>query len=204
MKILFIQLPTSHLGAREIVYPLGLSRLAAQTPGHYTMSSLDMNIANDPWAEFKERLENFAPQVVALSFRNIDPLAGIQSSYIASLKTAGQIIRFLLPQAKILSGGPAFSLFPRQLMEMVPEIDMGLIGEGEAVIEQLLNSIEKPLHVPNLIWRNDGNIVQNLAGKPLDLDRLPRPSYQCFCPTDYLKQNKYVAKWVSKAKEAVI
>lgn len=193
MKILFVQLPTSHLGAREIVYPLGLSRLVAQTPDRYHKVALDMNIANDPWAEFRERLENAAPQVVALSFRNIDPLAGIQSSYISSLNTAVQMIRILLPLAKIITGGPAFSLFPRQLMEMIPEIDLGLIGEGEAVIEQLLDSIEQPRLVPNLIWRCDGNIIQNQVGKPLDLDLLPEPSYQCFCPTDYLKQNKYVA-----------
>ena len=180
MKILFVQLPTSHLGAREIVYPLGLSRLVAQTPDHYPKATLDMNIANDPWAEFKERLEIFAPQVVALSFRNIDPLAGIQSSYISSLKTAGQMIRFLLPQAKIISGGPAFSLFPRQLMEMIPEIDMGLIGEGEAVIEQLLNSIEKPLFVPNLIWRSDGNIVQNQAGNRSTWNCYPSPPISIF------------------------
>ena len=193
MKILFVQLPTSHLGAREIVYPLGLSRLVAQTPGHYPKATLDMNIAKDPWAEIRERLENFAPQVVALSFRNIDPLAGIQSSYISSLNTAAQMIRLLLPHAKIITGGPAFSLFPGQLMEMIPEIDMGLIGEGEAVIEQLLDSIEQPLLVPNLIWRSGGNLVQNKAGRALDLDLLLEPSYQYFCPTDYLKQNKYVA-----------
>ena len=193
MKILFVQLPTSHLGAREIVYPLGLSRLVAQTPDRYPKATLDMNIANDPWAEFREILENFAPEVVALSFRNIDPLAGIQSSYISSIRTAAQMTRLLLPSAKIITGGPAFSLFPRQLMEMIPEIDMGLVGESEAVIEQLLNSIEQPLSVPNLIWRSDQNIVQNQAGMPLDLDLLLAPSYQYFCPTDYLKQNKYVA-----------
>ena len=193
MIILFVQLPTSHLGAREIVFPLGLSRLVAHTPDHFPKATLDMNIANDPWAEFRERLENFAPKVVALSFRNIDPLAGNQSSYISSLKTAAEMIRLLLPSAKIITGGPAFSLFPRQLMEMVPELDMGLIGEGEAVIEQLLDSIDQPHFIPNLIWRSAGDIIQNQAGTPLDLDLLLRPSYQYFCPTDYLKQNKYVA-----------
>jgi len=131
--------------------------------------------------------------LVALSFRNVDPLAGIQSSYISSLKTAGRMIRELLPHTKIIAGGPGFSLFPRQLMELVPEIDLGLLGESEAVIELLLDSMEQPLLVPNLIWRNDGEIVQNPAEKPLDLDLLPQPAYQYFCPDDYIKQNKYVA-----------
>ncbi len=193
MKILFVQLPTSHMGAREIVYPLGLSRLAARIPDHYIKAALDMNLAVDPWAELKERLENFVPRVVALSFRNIDPLAGVQSSYISSLKTAARMVRLLVPDARLIAGGPAFSLFAGQLMEMVPEIDLGLVGEGEAVIEQLLNSIDMPLLVPNLIWRSGPNLVRNRPGKALDLDLLPRPSYQCFCPDDYIKENKYVA-----------
>lgn len=193
MKILFVQVPTSHLGAGEIVYPIGLSRLAGQLPTRYQKAALDMNIAFDPWVELLERLRNFAPRVVALSFRNIDPLAGVQSSYISSLKTAARMIRNIRPDTKIIVGGPAFSLFARQLMEDIPEIDMGLIGEGEAVIEQLLESIDYPVLVPNLIWRNGSILAQNRPGPGLDLDLLPQPAYHYFNPEDYAKGNKYVA-----------
>jgi putative variant cofactor biosynthesis B12-binding/radical SAM domain protein 1 len=193
MKILYLQLPTSHLGAKEIVYPLGLSRLVAQTPDHHQKATLDMNIATDPWVELKVKLQDFTPELVALSFRNIDPLAGIQSSYISSLKTAGRMIRLLLPHAKLIAGGPAYSLFPQELMELVPEIDFGLRGEGEAAIEQLLDVMEQPFSVPNLVWRSDGKIVCNPPGKPVDLNLLPLPAYQHFCPNDYTRQNSYVA-----------
>jgi len=32
MKVLLVQVPTSHLGAGEKVYPLGLSRLSSTVP----------------------------------------------------------------------------------------------------------------------------------------------------------------------------
>ncbi len=193
MKILFIQLPTSHMGAGEIVYPLGLSRLAGQIPDHYIKEALDMNLAIDPWAALKDILVDFSPRVVALSFRNIDPLAGVQSSYISSLKTTASMIRHMIPDIKIIVGGPAYSLFAKPLMEMIPEIDFGLIGEGEAVIEHLLKSLDNPVLIPNLIWRNGSRLAQNKPGKNLDLDTLPQPSYHCFDPENYIKENKYVA-----------
>lgn len=193
MRILFVQLPTSHLGAGEVVYPLGLSRLAAQVPNYHIKSAIDMNLTIDPWTVLKERLEGFSPDVVALSFRNIDPLAGIQSSYLSSLRTSARLIRHLVPETKIIIGGPAFSLFARELMEMVPEIDMGLIGEGEAIIEQLLTQHAHPTSIPNLIWRDGKKLIVNPPGSSLDIDCIPQPSYDCFCPSVYLKKNKYVA-----------
>lgn len=56
MRIILVQLPTSHLGAGECVYPLGLSRLAGLVPADYDLSALDMNVKKDPWGALKEML----------------------------------------------------------------------------------------------------------------------------------------------------
>lgn len=93
MKLLLVQLPTSHFGAQERVYPLGLSRLSSTVPGDVVKRVLDMNIAADPWPELGDILLDFAPDVVAFSFRNIDPLAGQQSSYVSSLCTGATLAR---------------------------------------------------------------------------------------------------------------
>ncbi len=197
MKILLIQVPTSHSGAGEIVYPLGLSRLASLIPDHYKKSALDMNLFPDPWPELKNRLERFKPDIVAMSFRNIDPLAGIQSSYLSSLKTSAKLARKIVPDAIITAGGPAFTLFAERLLNEIPEIDCGLIGEGEAVFSKLIESpIEspgKPESVPGLIWRKDGKIIKNPQATPIDMDLLPAVDHKCFCPEDYIKKNKYIA-----------
>ncbi|WP_457550995.1 hypothetical protein [Desulfobacula sp.] len=88
MKLLLVQVPTSHLGAGEKVYPLGLSRLSSIVPSGVKKQALDMNIYPDPWVRLKQAIENQGPDLVCLSFRNLDPLAGHQASYLSSLKTA--------------------------------------------------------------------------------------------------------------------
>jgi len=103
MKLLLVQVPTSYLGAGEKVYPLGLSRLSSLVPSEVEKQSLDMNICLDPWARLKQVLESQGPDVVSLSFRNLDPLAGHRASYLASLKTAALLVRALAPDARIMA-----------------------------------------------------------------------------------------------------
>ena len=193
MRILFVQLPTSHKGAGEIVYPLGLARLAAVTPAEHDCSALDMNLSADPWGTLRERIEQFAPELIALSFRNIDPLAGIQSSYLSSLATAAPLCSRLAPDATIVAGGPAFSLFAEELMELVAEVDLGLVGEGETVFSQILQSPCTPQSIPGLIWRQGPTLRRNPLASVPDIADLPSLAASPFCPADYLKNNAYVA-----------
>ncbi|MCG6877802.1 MAG: radical SAM protein [Deltaproteobacteria bacterium] len=199
MRILLVQVPTSHLGAEERVYPLGLSRLSKTVPDHFEKRVLDMNLSRDPWQALKNKLLAASPHWVALSFRNLDPLAGQQTSYLSSLKTAARLVRALVPDAGIMAGGPAFSLFGRRLMEEIPEIDCGIRGEAEAVFPLLLKDSFNPGAVPGLIWRNSsrsqdkGRIQENPIRDPLALDDLPSMDTKAFCPRQYTAGNKYVA-----------
>lgn len=193
MRILLVQVPTSHLGAGEQVYPLGLSRLARLIPDQYEKWGLDMNLYPDPWPELKNKLESVKPHIVALSFRNLDPLAGHQTSYLSSLRTAARMVRLLTPQARIWAGGPAFSLFGERLMQEIPEIDCGLIGEGESAFPQLLAKSLNHESVPALIWRNGDRIERNPMGTHICMDSLPEMDLDSFRPEDYTKGNRYVA-----------
>jgi anaerobic magnesium-protoporphyrin IX monomethyl ester cyclase len=193
MKILLIQLPTSHLGAGERVYPLGLSRLSRLVPEQYEKQALDMNLYSDPWPALKEVLLDMKPDTVALSLRNMDPLAGHQASYLSSLKTSARVVRKLVPRSAIWAGGPAFTLFGERLMEECPEIDCGLIGEGESAFKQLLLGSSDRRSMPGLIWRNGTSLEVNPMGSPLHLDALPGMDRDLFDPRDYTKGNKYVA-----------
>jgi anaerobic magnesium-protoporphyrin IX monomethyl ester cyclase len=193
MKLLLVQVPTSHLGAGEKVYPLGLSRLSSLVPPGIEKQTLDMNICLDPWARLKQVLEDQGPDLVCLSFRNLDPLAGQQVSYLASLKTAGLLVRTLAPKARIMAGGPAFSLFARRLMKEITQIDIGLMGEGELVFEQLLSPIIQRDKIPGIIWRDKGKIISNPLGPKILMDNIPVLDVASFCPNDYAKANTYVA-----------
>ena len=193
MEISLVQLPTSHHGAGEKVYPLGLSRLSSLVPAAYTKSALDMNLFPDPWPALKNLIDDRQPDIVALSLRNIDPLAGHLVSYLSSLKTAAALVRKILPDSRILAGGPAFSLFGVRLMEAVSEIDYGLVGEGERVFPAIIERHIDAGAVPGLLWRKEGRIQENPRGPGILLDAIPPMDRAAFDPKDYTKGNAYVA-----------
>ena len=193
MRILLVQVPTSHFGSKERVYPLGLARLSALVPKTIDKHAIDMNLYPDPWFKLQQTLLEYSPTIVALSFRNLDPLAGHQVSYLSSLKTSALMTRLLIPNARILAGGPAFSLFGKRLMLEIPEIDYGLIGEGESVFAQLLTEPFSPETICGLIWRKKNCIKQNQPCPYLSMDKLPRIDTATFIPEHYLKENQYVA-----------
>ena len=192
-RILLVQLPTSHLGAGEKVYPLGLARLASTIPPAFERRALDMNLHPDPWPGLHRLLAEFQPGVVALSFRNLDPLAGHQASYLSVLKTAGLLVRGLLPEARILAGGPAFSLFGERLMAEVPQIDIGVVGEGEQVFPRLLEDHPPLAKLPGILYREGGRVAINPPGERCSLDLLPELDLASFPPAAYSAGNKYVA-----------
>jgi len=193
MRTLLVQLPTSHFGAQEKVYPLGLSRLSSVAGQDLDKRCLDMNLAADPWMELGSLLKNFVPDIVAFSFRNLDPLAGHQTSYLSSLKTAASLARTSCPEARILAGGPAFSLFGDQLMEACPELDIGLIGEGDTVFPRLMKKQLVPSQIPGIIWREQSQLHSNPPGVSVDMNHLPPLDLEAFVPRRYIGSNKYVA-----------
>lgn len=195
-----VQCPTSHLGAGEKVYPLGLARLSAMTPAHFEKACLDMNLHSDPWPVLKETIETFKPQIAALSFRNIDPLAGHQASYLSSLQTTAAMVRSLAPDARILADGPAFSMLARRLMEEIPEIDAGLVGEGEQVFSQMIATDFFPDKIGGLVYRQNGEVLQNPQSAPVSIDALVGPDLCAFPPAFYGGQNAYVAAMGIEAK----
>jgi anaerobic magnesium-protoporphyrin IX monomethyl ester cyclase len=193
MKILLVQCPTSHLGAGEKVYPLGLARLSALVPPACEKVCLDLNLSPDPWSVLTEQVKAFKPEVVAVSFRNIDPLAGHQASYLSALKTTVGLIRRLAACARIIAGGPAFSMFAHRLMMEIPEIDAGLVGEGEAVFTRMIARDFSPGGIDGLIYRQNGALRQNPAAGAVNVNALPPPDMKTFPPSAYGEENAYVA-----------
>jgi len=192
MKIMFVQLPTSHFGAGERVYPLGLSRLSSLVEMSHTITGLDMNLHMDPWPELKSQILNNKPDIVALSLRNIDPLANQFVSYVSSLRTAAKLIRAFGPKIKIVAGGPAFSLFPEKLMSVVPEIDFGFVGEAELSFTAFITS-DFSEKTPGLVWREADSIIMNPSQVKLNMNELPLLNSALFSPADYFNLNSYVA-----------
>ena len=194
MRVLLVQAVSTH-DCGEVVFPLGLARLAAAIGREHEVQGLDLNLDPFPWPGLVRTLDAFRPDVVGISFRNLDPLAGNLISFVPHLKTLGILIRQHAPEAAIALGGSAFTLFARRLMEEVPEVDVAVSGEAEAAFPLLLQNLETPGAVPGTLWRTEGGCAANNPQIVYcrDLDSLPLPDWRAFAPDYYQNRNRYVA-----------
>jgi putative variant cofactor biosynthesis B12-binding/radical SAM domain protein 1 len=194
MRVLLVQAVSTH-DCGEKVFPLGLAGLAASIGREHEVQGLDLNLDPFPWPGLVRTLDTFRPAVVGISFRNLDPLAGNLISFVPHLKTLGALIRQHAPEAAVVLGGSAFTLFARRLMDEVPEVDVAVSGEAEAVFPLLLDNLDAPGAVAGALWRTDGGVTANapeIIYCP-DLDSLPLPDWGIFDPAKYQDRNRYVA-----------
>ena len=129
------------------VFPLGLAYLvrALRDEGH-TTEVLDLCFSQDPSVELKETLRRFQPEWIGLSLRNLDNLTYPTS--VSYLKEVGEVIQVCrqASSAKLILGGSGYSLAPQELINYL-DIDFGIIGEGEEVLLNLINSFEKGVSI---------------------------------------------------------
>jgi putative variant cofactor biosynthesis B12-binding/radical SAM domain protein 1 len=194
MRVLLVQAISTHDGG-ELVFPLGLARLAAVIGRQHEVRGLDLNLSPFPWPELVSTLEAFRPQVVGISFRNLDPLAGNLLSFVPHLQTLAIIVARHAPEATLVLGGSGFTLFAGRLLDEVPEVQLAVAGEAEAVFPQLLDHLDAPGKVPGVYWRGGDGRAAPKQGivHCQQLDALPLPAWQVFEPRLYQEQNRYVA-----------
>lgn len=193
-KILLIQAISMEGIDIERVYPIGIVTLGSciEKSGRYDLDIFDMNMALDPYGALRERLQNYKPDIIGISLRNVDPLGNRTTSLIVPFAITLSFIRRYMPKVPLLAGGTAFSLFPERLMSEFPEIDLGIAGEAEDLILPLLDNIENPPKLPGLVYRQDGQ-VKHIPPKPkFDMGTYTMPNRELLNPAEYLKVNKYV------------
>jgi radical SAM superfamily enzyme YgiQ (UPF0313 family) len=153
------------------VFPLGLAQVnaALRAAGHATRW-VDCLADTDP---IERALEEFQPDFVGVSLRNIDDVAfKKRETFYGTLFALCERIR-QRSAARILVGGSGFSIFPEQLLER-SGADFGIQGEGEASLLALLAACEAGAdyrEIPGLVYRENGRILRN----PQRPDRLDRP-----------------------------
>lgn len=107
----------------------------------------------------------------------LNPDKIIFSTYIWNKEYVFEIVKEIkkvLPNIKIILGGPEVSFGWEKVMEENPEIDNILVGEGEKVfLNFLTNENDK---VMGLVYRKDGEVCFNGSEKIIeDLDIIPFP-----------------------------
>ncbi len=137
MRVLLISANIERLP--DPVAPLGPAYLCAalEARGH-EVRFLDLCFADPLQDALRTSVATFAPEVIALSIRNIDNVAYPQTStYLPFYKMIAAELRGL-SQAPIFLGGAGFTIMPYAILHYL-EADGGIAGEGEVSLAHLLH-----------------------------------------------------------------
>ncbi|MFX1500631.1 MAG: B12-binding domain-containing radical SAM protein [Promethearchaeota archaeon] len=173
-------------GSREIVHvmvpPIGEAYLTSYliSQGH-EVELLDLTLSDDYKKDVANAIDNFNPQVIGISIRNVDSTTypGNLFFYIP-VKIIIQYIKQLIePDIPMVLGGAGFSIFSEEILKDLNH-NLGVIGDGEYVFAEILKKIENN-EDPRTIKKgvcyldNKGEYHQNPPWRVENLDELPFP-----------------------------
>lgn len=174
MKIAFIN-PSLRPDAAVKRIPVGLGYVitAAYNAG-IEFDLIDMDIDKITLNDLKKILEDEKYNVIALG--------AIVSSF-KLVKDIAQIIRDTLPNAIIIAGNSVASSIPETLMEHT-EVDIGIMGEADYTIVDLLNSLSNKIDIKNvkgIFYKKDKDIkFTSSRDIEKDIDNFGFPKWELF------------------------
>lgn len=157
--------------------PIGMAYLAAGVDESvHELRVLDLMFSDDCYLETEGVVREYQPDVIGLSIRNLDNQSIFNpESNLPMVKQLVTIIR-KSSSAKIILGGPAFSILPSECLNYVGA-DIGVRGDADANFSQLLEKIgdgENYLDLPGLVYWTNGKVEMNESGNPSYYEMLPR------------------------------
>lgn len=155
--------------------PLGLCYLASiiRKIG-FTVRIVDAQASGYELNETLNIIKSFGPDYIGISAAT---MAIISASELA------RMIKISDPSIKIIIGGSHVSALPSETLNECSFFDMGIIGEGEETIEELMFSLDNNLDmnkVKGMIIRQEDNAIHCSSRRMRikDLDRLPLPAFE--------------------------
>lgn len=118
-------------------------------------------------------------------------IGGLTSQY-ARIKQLVPLIRQSSPDSIILGGGGWSTYNPDEILQLVPDLDMICIGEGEATFSELYDELDKgngDLDKINGLCVRDNNTFKFTGPRALisDLNTIPYPEYDLLETETYFK-----------------
>jgi len=117
---------------------------------------------------------------------DIVAVGGLSTTY-KSVRTIVRCAKDEAPQALIVAGGGILTSMPRDIMTLLPEITVGIVGEAYETLPEVLErwgTREDPHWgtVKGIIWRDARNEIYLNEPRPLmqNIDSLPFPAYELF------------------------
>src|SRR5262249_19604196 len=103
------------------------------------------------------------------------------------VKSMARVVKSVLPDVPIIVGGVFATMNQERILKDCPYIDCVGVGEGEELLPDYLDHLDRPEIVAGLIWRNGEQISKNIPRPILrDLDQFPYPD-RTTLPIDYIE-----------------
>ena len=148
--------------------PLGLGYLVASLRKEFGSERVECKIVD---SDIKQHIDTFHPDIVGIT--------AVSQNYNRALKYAKDAKSYGLP---VIMGGIHISALPSTLSD---DMDVGVIGEGESTIIDLLNLFREKGKLDKeglgklsgIVFRKDRKIVVTEERPPIEpLDRIPLPA----------------------------
>ena len=124
-----------------------------------------------------------------IDFVGLGGLSGEYSDIVRIVSYVRQIDHNVIIQV----GGGIMTADPMVTMQAMPDVDFGIIGEGEQTSVELIDAITRKLDVTSvngIIYRDENGFgITNRRVEIDDLDTLPFPDYEGFNYAEYLRLN---------------
>ena len=172
--------------------PLGLLYLAGylRNKCKARVSIVDASLLGEK--TLVQMLLSFKPDLVGISSLTPGRLEAIKVS---------RLLKYMYPTCKTVLGGIHPTLMWQQIMEIYPEIDFIVRGEGEEALYDLVAG--KPLSaIGGLVWRKRKHVVHNPDRKPIaNLNEVPFPAWDLIDPRMYPPWGKGTANGINLETE---
>jgi anaerobic magnesium-protoporphyrin IX monomethyl ester cyclase len=178
LKVLFVEPPKDYwfVMGEYLPPPYGILQLAAfleKKNEQLDIKVIDCNAEGLDWQQLERRIESFNPEIVASS------ALSTCNTYVA-LRTL-EIAKTVNPDVLTVVGGQHFTVLAQESLEIYPEIDVIVRGEGEETLAELVEVWENNRSlssIEGISFRNDGKVRHNVNRSFIEnLDDLPFPGY---------------------------
>ena len=155
------------------VAPQPLIYLAAYLrENNFKLQIIDSNALGLNHEETVKKILSYNPRYVGITSPTM---------LISAAAKLSQMIKRLNPGVVTIVGGPHITAVPDETMKMYPDIDIGVLGEGEITLVELINAVDKRADIgkiDGIIFR-DGAELKKTAQREFikDIDILPFPAW---------------------------
>ena len=152
--------------------PLGLAQLAAcLEQADVPVEILDANALGIDYDELGAAIADVGADVIGIT---------VYTPYAPEVGRAVRVARQAAPQSTIVLGGPHVTFTVEETLRTMHDVDVIARGEGDQIIVDLARALASGTGlegVQGISFRQDGQVVETPPPPPVDVTKLPMPSF---------------------------